>query len=681
MKTKGILSKIKLDRQLISLCLIVSIVPLIVVYALLIRGIKLSTTEAIGGYSQKIVEQLNYNIEYQIDYARITVADLTTNSALTNYVHEVFNLTNAQRVTYMKEINSKVASVFNVQDAIIGIDIIKDDQHIYSKYKTQKKIDIEELMKTDEYKALKEMPNSQFQWNFRMVESSDASGTLEPQIYVARKFNAKDTFCIFEIDPQYFQSILDLAAVNPDIPLMIINQENQVIVSNNQLDTPVGKNLSNEDYIIFVNEESEDMDTTTYKHDYILSYCKPSNGWKIVTYAQLDVLLAELQSMFDISLIIILILIVVIIIISTMIGRRITLPIKKVCECIEKVKLGELDLEAQTKSIKMTSKESRELIEGFAEMVDNLKELIKDARDVTKSVEQNSNALQEIAYKTSNSAQEIDRAIESVAVGAQEQNKEIEISRDYINVLSDNINKVSQMMGAIKEATHITMQSSEAAQGELVTLLNQAEETISISEEIRNQVEELGEEASNIHEILGVIQGINKQTNLLALNANIEAARAGEAGKGFSVVAGEVRNLSAQIENAVEIITKALIKVEEKKNVTNEKLNKAVEVFNKQLPIAQETTSTFENIYAHMEEVDANMDETNRVLQEIVEQKDVVANKMNDITEIIEHTASVAEEVSAESTTQTETITEVSELTNQLAMALEELKKAYAKFK
>jgi len=41
------------------------------------------------------------------------------------------------------------------------------------------------------------------------------------------------------------------------------------------------------------------------------------------------------------------------------------------------------------------------------------------------------------------------------------------------------------------------------------------------------------------------ITGIAQKTNLLSLNATIEAARAGEAGKGFSVVATEIKELSA----------------------------------------------------------------------------------------------------------------------------------------
>ncbi len=78
----------------------------------------------------------------------------------------------------------------------------------------------------------------------------------------------------------------------------------------------------------------------------------------------------------------------------------------------------------------------------------------------------------------------------------------------------------------------------------------------------------LTEQASQIGEVVSLIQAIASQTNLLALNATIESARAGEAGKGFAVVASEVKALATQTGKATDDIRSRIGEIQAATDIT-----------------------------------------------------------------------------------------------------------------
>lgn len=81
-----------------------------------------------------------------------------------------------------------------------------------------------------------------------------------------------------------------------------------------------------------------------------------------------------------------------------------------------------------------------------------------------------------------------------------------------------------------------------------------ARHSLASVEAIDATTSELAGAATQIGEIVSLIDAIAEQTNILALNATIEASRAGQVGAGFAVVANEIKELAKRTRESTEEI-------------------------------------------------------------------------------------------------------------------------------
>ena len=150
---------------------------------------------------------------------------------------------------------------------------------------------------------------------------------------------------------------------------------------------------------------------------------------------------------------------------------------------------------------------------------------------------------------------------------------------------------------------------------------------------LKNNLNQLGERANGIGQIMGVISDIADQTNLLALNAAIEAARAGDAGRGFAVVADEVRKLAEKTMQATKEVDEAVkaIQVETRGSIkgmeeTSASVGKSTEMAQQAgtslraiVEIAQSTADKVRSIATASEEQSAASEEINQGTAQINE--------------------------------------------------------------
>ncbi len=207
---------------------------------------------------------------------------------------------------------------------------------------------------------------------------------------------------------------------------------------------------------------------------------------------------------------------IVAILLSAFIGwiiiRSITVPLKNVIAFLGRVADGDLSSGFYEKR----KDEMGQLINAIQQMQEKMSDIVSHIR---LSAEQISGGASEIMSGT-----------HDLAARTEEQASSVEQTAASVEEFTATISNT-------RNNTHFAAGLSEKAE-------NAVGQNASMMNNVSSKMAEIHDSASQMADIINLIDSIAFQTNILALNAAVEAARAGEHGRGFAVVAQEVRALA-----------------------------------------------------------------------------------------------------------------------------------------
>ena len=368
-------------------------------------------------------------------------------------------------------------------------------------------------------------------------------------------------------------------------------------------------------------------------------------------------------------------------IIGFLIAAIIVKPIEKATKMI--VKISELDFtdrENLQASLNRRKDETGVMAKAIGTLRKELADVIRSITGQSVELHDASNAMNNSAYETSKSVDQVEKAINEIAQGATSQAQETQTATENVILMGNMIEETNNEVEKLRNNARSMRDSGDKALNILAELNNINQKTKEAIQTIYEQTNMTNESALKIKEATDIITDIAEETNLLSLNASIEAARAGEQGRGFAVVASQIQKLAEQSNDSarqIADIINLLITDSEKTVETMEDVKAVIEQQNEHVI---NTGKAFMEVKTGIDSSVESVREITAKTKQLDDARVKVVDVVQNLTAIAEENAASTEETSASASEVGAIMGTISDNAQQLNTIADELKNSIKQF-